>query len=66
MLSEVDAIHGGHKSMKVLGKKNEAYEVLFLLYIIGAAVRRPDAGGEARRGNFTHSTEAQHGQDIEL
>lgn len=45
MLSEVDAIHGGHKSMKALGKKNEAYEVLFLFYIIGAAVRRPDAEG---------------------
>ena len=60
MLSEVDAIHGGHKSMKVLGKKNEAYEVLFLFYI-GAAVRRPDA--EGRPEEATSPTQQKHNMD---
>lgn len=66
MLSEADAIHGGHKSMKVLSKKNEAYEVLFLFYIIGLQYGDLMQRGSQKRGNFTHSTEVQHGQDIQL
>lgn len=52
--------------MKVLSKKNEAYEVLFLFYIIGLQYGDLMQRGSQKRGNFTHSTEVQHGQDIQL